>query len=362
VEFFALQHFGDYSMKKTQVALAALALVASTAVLADGVTVSGSLDAGLAATNIGAGSNRGTAFADGNWNGGSYFTIAGSETTENGMKMGFTLQTGMNMTNGTMANGGTIPATDGTATTSQGVFNRQANISLSGDFGTVTVGQQLNQYIAGALGTELPNAAFGSFTVNSIVNGAAGGIAGGFFTPNAVTYALPSISGLNVALQTQVKGPAGLDSASMSSASASYALGDINISAGAITRGTVSSAYSIGASTPIAGFTANVRYTKDSSKDGVNSQNQVQGGIAYPLSEQTTLSLQHAARNGSVVGGAAADNSLTSIGLYHSLSKTAGLYAILNRASNGQTLFYSGGASNAENSMTGFAFGAVKNF
>lgn len=349
-------------MKKTQVALAALALVASTAALADGVTVSGSLDAGVAATNIAAGSNRGTTFADGNWNGGSYFTIAGSETAENGLKIGFTLQTGMNMTNGTMANGGTIPATDGTATTSQGVFNRQANISLSGDFGTVTVGQQLNQYIAGALGTELPNAAFGSFTVNSIVNGAAGGIAGGFFTPNAVTYALPSISGLNVALQTQVKGPAGLDSASMSSASASYALGDINISAGAITRGTVSSAYSIGASTPIAGFTANIRYTKQSPKDGGESTSQVQGGIAYPLSEAVTLSLQHAARQAPAAGS---DNNLTSIGAHYKLSNTASVYAILNRASSGQTLFYSGGATNttgAGDSMTGFAVGAVKNF
>jgi len=346
-------------MKKTQVALAALALVASTAVLADGVTVSGSLDAGVAATNLAAGSNRGMAFADGNWNGGSYFTISGTEDAGNGLKMGFTLQTGMMMTNGTMNNGGTIPATDGTSTTSQGVFNRQANINLSGDFGTITVGQQLNQYIAGATGTELPNAAFGSFTVNSILNAANGGIAGGFFTPNAVTYALPSISGLNVAVQTQIKGPSGLDSATMSSASASYALGDVNLSAGAITRGTVSSAYSIGGSMPVAGLTVNLRFTKDSPKDGSDATKQIQGGVAYPFSEAITLSLQHANRSG------AADNSLTSIGAYYKLSNTAGLYAVVNRASSGQNLFYSGGATNttgAGDSMVGLAIGAVKNF
>jgi len=348
-------------MKKTQVALAALALVASTAALADGVTVSGSLDAGVAATNTAAGGNRGTTFADGNWNGGSYFTISGSETAENGMKIGFTLQTGMNMTNGTMANGGTIPSTV-SATSPQGVFNRQANISLSGDFGTVTVGQQLNQYIAGATGTELPNAAFGSFTVNSILNAAAGGIAGGFFTPNAITYALPSISGLNVAVQTQVKGPTGLDSASMGSASASYDLGDIKISAGAIQRGTVSSAYTIGASMPLAGFTGNIRYTKQAPKDGGASTSQLQGGIAYPLSEAVTLSLQHAARQAPAAGN---DNTLTSIGAHYKLSNTASVYAIFNRASSGQTLFYSGGATNRTgtgDSMSGFAVGAVKNF
>ena len=351
-------------MKKTQVALAALALMASTAVLADGVTVSGSLDAGVAATNAAANSNRGMAFADGNWNGGSYFTISGTEAAGNGLKMGFTLQTGMNMTNGTMANGGTIPATDGTSTTTQGVFNRQANINLSGDFGTITVGQQLNQYIAGATGTELANAPFGSFTVNSILNAAAGGIAGGFFTPNAVTYALPSISGLNVALQTQIKGPAGLDSATMSSASASYDLGDIKFSAGAITRGTVSSAYTIGASMPlpVAGITANLRFTKDSPKDGSASTSQAQGGVAYPLSEAVTLSLQHASRQAPAAVG---DNTLTSIGAHYKLSNTATFYAILNRASSGQNLFYSGGATNvtgAGDSMTGLAIGAVKNF
>jgi hypothetical protein len=359
MEIFALQHFGDYKMRKTQVALAALALMASTAVLADGVTVSGSLDAGLASTNSAANANRGMAFADGNWNGGSYFTISGTEAAGNGMKVGFTLQTGMNMTNGTMANGGTIPSSI-SSTSSQGVFNRQANISLSGDFGTVTVGQQLNQYVAGALGTELANAAFGSFTVNSIVNGGAGGIAGGFFTPNAVTYALPSISGLNVAVQTQIKGPAGADTATMSSASASYALGDINISAGAITRGQTSSAMTIGASMPIAGLTANLRYTENTSKSAsIESTKQIQGGVAYPFSEAITLSLQHANRSGLT------DNSLTSIGAYYKLSNSAGLYAIFNRASSGQNLFYSGGATSttgAGNSMTGVAVGAVKNF
>ena len=38
-------------MKKTQVALAALALVASTAALADGVTVYGAVDAAVAHAN-----------------------------------------------------------------------------------------------------------------------------------------------------------------------------------------------------------------------------------------------------------------------------------------------------------------------
>ena len=151
-------------MKKTQMALAAVALVASTAALADGVSISGSIDGGLASQNVTAGGAKALTFADGNWNGGSYFTIGGSEDLGGGLKAGFTLQTGFVTTNGRMANGGTIP-TSVSSTSAQGVFNRQANVSLGGEFGTVTLGQQLNTYIAGAAGTELPNTAFGSFFV-----------------------------------------------------------------------------------------------------------------------------------------------------------------------------------------------------
>ena len=344
-------------MKKTQFALAALALVASTAALADGVTVYGNLDAGIANQNSGAGTALRGTFAEGNWNGGSAFGLRGSEDLGGGLKAGFTLESGFKMNDGTMANGGTIPTLDGSATTTQGFFNRQANISLSGDFGTLTVGQQLNQYIAGALGTNLPNAAFGAFTVGSIINGANGGIAGGFFTPNAITYAMPTIGGLNAAIQTQLKG-SGADANSMTSLSASFAVSDISVSAGYIDRSSVHQAYTIGASMPIGAVTLNLRYTTSDPTGATKSTNQIAGGVAYALSEGVTLSLQHADNSG------ASSAKLTNLAAHYALSKTTGVYAMYSMASNGAGMFYSGGATNTttDTSNSGIAVGVNKSF
>jgi len=87
-------------MRKTQIALAAVALVASSAALANGVTVSGSLDAGIASQNSAIGGAKTTNFVEGNWNGGSHMTFAGSEDLGGGLKEGFTLQTGFSMKDG----------------------------------------------------------------------------------------------------------------------------------------------------------------------------------------------------------------------------------------------------------------------
>jgi len=342
-------------MKKTQVALAALALVASTAVLANGVTVSGSLDAGIANQNAAAGGSKKMTFADGNWNGGSYFTVSGSEDAGSGLKVGFTLQTGFNMTNGTMANGGTIPATDGSATTSQGVFNRQANISVGGDFGTVTVGQQLNTYIAGAAGTELANTAFGSFFVNSIVNAANGGIAGGFFSPNAISYSLPSIGGISSTITHQIRG-AGDRTSEATSASGSVGIGDVKVSAGYINRTDVGTAYTIGGLVPLGDFNVNLRYTSNNPAGNTDAATQFQFGASYALSEAVTLSAQHASRSGSGTG------KLTNLSAYYALSKSTGVYAMYSNARDGMGMFYSGGATAVGGSANSVAVGAVKNF
>ena len=65
-------------MKKTQMALAAVALVASSAALAE-VSVSGSYDIGVGSFNsAGAPGTNKIGVQEGAVNGGSYFTLAGS--------------------------------------------------------------------------------------------------------------------------------------------------------------------------------------------------------------------------------------------------------------------------------------------
>ncbi len=338
-------------MRKTQVALAAMALVASTAVLADGVTIYGSMDAGVASA-----SGSATHFADGNWNGGSHFGLKGSEDI-GGLKAGYTLETGFNMTNGTMGNGGTIPSSL-SSTATQGVFNRQANVSLSGDFGSITIGQQLNQYIAGAAGSTLGGIAHGAFFVNTLITGAAGGSAGGFFSPNAITYALPSMNGLNVAVQTQMKGTSTTVGDSMTSASASYAAGAVNLSAGYIDRTGVEKAYVIGGTTNLAGANVNLRYTSHETTAGVSTSQYVIGA-AYPLSEALTASVNYANNSG------ANKKQLLNFGLQYALSKRTVAYALMNNGSNASGLLYSSTATApaaGAGSKSAFAVGIVHNF
>ena len=88
-------------MKKTQVALAALALVASTATLAN-VTVYGAVDAAAAHA-----SGKGTYFdGTGAWTAPSHLGFKGSEDLGNGMKATFQLETGVSLNNGAAVSGG----------------------------------------------------------------------------------------------------------------------------------------------------------------------------------------------------------------------------------------------------------------
>jgi len=343
-------------MKKTQMALAAVALVASTAAMAD-VTVSGSVDLGVGSFNSAAapGSNK-IGVQEGAVNGGSIFTLAGSDDLGGGMKASFTLQAGFNAGNGTMGNGGTI--------TTASVFNRQSNVALSGGFGTITLGSQLNTYIAGAAGTVLPGSIFGAFDVAAIVGsgeftqgGSVGGGSNGFFIPNAVTYSTPDLGGMGLSVQKQLQGGgAANDDATAISGSAS--LGDVKASFGYLDRAQTRKSWTVGAMAPIGPLTANLRYSEADPAGAVAAVTQIRGGVSYALTDSTTLTLQHATNSGSAKG------DLTSIGALYSLSKATSLYAHYSGANGG---FGGGGAYGAANSTaakggSSVAVGVVTNF
>jgi predicted porin len=179
-------------MKKTQVALAALALVASTAALADGVKVSGQIDVGVGHTT-----NVGSYMEQGGWADNSNIGFSGEETLGGGMKAFFNLTSGFTQ-NGDPGNGG-----NGT------LFSRESLVGLSGDFGTVKLGQQLSPYILSHAITQAGTS--GGFWVNRIIMGGGLGAAavgagdgafqrGGFFIPNAVSYTTPSVNGWSVTI------------------------------------------------------------------------------------------------------------------------------------------------------------------
>lgn len=354
-------------MKKTQVALAALALVASTAALADGVTVYGRVDASVAKQT---GSNT-SMDGSGNWDT-SVFGIRGSEDLGNGLKASFNLETGMNIGNGASANNGTTTAVgDGTV---NNLFARLANINLSGDFGTVSAGTQLSPYVAAALGGVANNNE--SFYVPLLIlaggitaqpfgaGGAAAGTAntGGFFIPNAISYTTPSISGLDATVMATAA--AGTADDKYVAGRASYVTGALKVNAGYHVRGSAAATvsyytgHSITASYAVMeGLTvAGGLHNNNDKLLGVKTDS-TNIGASYNLMPSTALSVQYA-RNDS-----ASAASILNFGLLHNLSKRTYAYATMSRAANGASTVYSlRGVDATAGDRTGYAIGLGHNF
>ena len=294
-------------MRKTQVALAALALMASTAALAE-VTIYGTLDAAITHTN----NSKGTAFdGTGSWTAPSHLGFKGSEDLGGGLKANFQLETGVSLNNGAATSGGFGGYRGGT------LFTRISTVGLSGDFGSLTFGQQLSPFIVtNAVGT----AGNGAFFVNRMLmvgfGGAAVDVSGsatsfpydGFFIPNAINYTTPSIAGWTINAMTTTKGGAldGAQSAQVatdqySAITVGGAVGPIALNAGYQTRKNVHSGYSISASMPLTSeLTIYGNYLSNdetkSAGSGISTGKKIGStsvSLGYKVSEALTTNLQY---------------------------------------------------------------------
>lgn len=355
-------------MRNTKIAMAVLALVASSAALADGVTVYGTIDASVAKTT-----GAKTAFdGSGNWSG-SIFGFKGSEDLDNGMKASFNLEMGYNAANGTMANGGTIPSSV-SATSSQGVFNRLANVALSGDFGSVKLGQQLNAYIGAALGgivnaneslyvpMLLVTSGFNATSNSSgigLAGVSAGGTQGGFFANNAVSYTTPSINGLTATIQRQIQGASTSTSDESTAAAVNYSFSGVNFAFGYLKRTDLNTNMSLTANTTIGDATVGASYFTVDPNTGTNTGTKIttyalHGSI--PVAPNLALSANYVSNNQTN------SQTITNAGLQYNLSKSTYLYGTISRATNGAMSLYASGASDVGANNTGYAIGMVKNF
>ena len=337
-------------MKKTQVALAALALVASSAAMAEGVTIYGTLDAGIA-NSTGTGTNLSSA---GGFVAGNNIGFKGSEDLGGGMKANFQLETGFDL-NGYTANGGA--ATTTTLTTSESVttastkapfFNRVATVGLSGDFGSVTFGQQLSPFIGSVAGTgTLGN---GHFFVNRLVM--AGQFAGaavnfassnfaynGFFIPNAISYSSPSIAGFTLTGLTTTKSgsndglvPAQVDTDRYSALSLTGAIENVNLSMAYQSRAQIYSTTAISANTTISGFTFAGSYISNKF-EGESNTGSFNAGVGFDVQPNLNLSAQYAWNDGN--NSTALNQNLLAVAAKYTLSKRSFLYASYTRGTNG---------------------------
>ncbi len=316
-------------MRKTQVALAALALVASTAALAD-VKLYGSMDASVVRTS------QGTTMAGAGNNTGSIYGFAGTSDLGSGLKAGFTLEGGIDLANGTAANGGT---------SAQG-FNRQTFVSVGSDAVTVSAGMKISPFIAGSL-VGAANIGGNGVFVPGLLRLTGGNLAavngsqnsGGFFTPDAITVdanfagisasvqhrvaqtndsylaasATTSLGGVNVALAYQKKETTANVETTNTVLAANTKLGEVTLN-GAVGNGSGTNAgngYVIGASMPLmAGLEGGLYYAYSSV---ATLRGQTSASLKYSLSPSTFTYLTYSSfgRSGGVATVANSAPNLT---------------------------------------------------
>ncbi len=169
-------------MKKSLIALAALATVATAAQAQSSVTIYGIVDAGIARTNSDANGQSVTGMA----NGGlatSRLGFRGTEDLGSGLKANFVLEAEFLADNGSQAS------------TAEALFARQSTVGLEGGFGRVDLGR-INS------GSYALQAKFDPMGANNIGGIIATAQIGQVRVENSVTYTSPSFNGLQVALQT----------------------------------------------------------------------------------------------------------------------------------------------------------------
>jgi len=328
-------------MKKTQFALAALALVASTAALADGATVYGTIDASMAK-----GSSSETMFSGAGQMGTSVFGMRGSEDLGNGLSANFNLEAGINAGNGNIDNGGPGGST--------GLFTRFANAGLSGGFGSITGGLQLSPFILSYV-TSL-GLAGNNFLVPTLVNagaadggGAGVGATGGFFIPNAVSYTSPDLGGATVSLMTATGNGSDLNKYTGANVRANF--GDLYLTIGYADRKNsyqntvLGGAYSMGA------LKVAASYIMGSPAAATKDINTYTVGASYAIDAANTIGLNYSKNN------AAQAASIVNVTASHALSKATSLYAFYNNTKNSAlSSYYNTSGDNA------YGIGITKNF
>ena len=371
-------------MRNTKIALAVLALVASTAAMADGANVYGHIDASASKQT-----NQATQFGEGNWDS-SVFGVKGSEDLDGGIKANYNLEVGYNSGNGAMTNGGTQYGL-----LSNPVFNRAANVGLAGDFGSVKLGLQISPIIGASLaGAATGNQSFNvnllamagsvattlnansSLTIPVATSLTAGLTTGGFFIPNAISYSTPSIGGFSATVLTQLaaSGSPNNSGQEYTAGSASFAQGDVNVSVGYETKKVSLAAVTLGSTVSNAATTESKTYSIAGaykmgpahlgggyiSVDTVGvaqKRNTYYVSLGYDVASNVNVSLNYGRNNDTQA------DSIINLGLKYDLSKRTYAYSTIARA-DGASALYSSAATPAtgKRDVTGFAVGIGHSF
>ena len=350
-------------MRKTQVALAALALVASTAALAGEVKISGCMDVAVVNTDAGTivgGQGDGCA---------SQWRLQASEEVA-GMRAGINLEQGLNLYNGNVGNGGT--------TGSGAMFNRAANVFLGTETATITVGTQLNPWIGGALtgGAALSGINVPMLNILNPNLGAPAQATGGFFlggasisgSANGISYTLfSSVNKAGYTAGTQGTAPAAdtltAQNDRVVAGSIGTSLGDVNLNVAYESHSNNAATTKVGyrniavsANTTVAGARLTAIWT-DQKQDAGKTGGTIYGagsatlsglalGASYPLSDALTAGVMYAKNDYTTAG------KMTSVYANYALSGRTSVYAMFSDFKNAYLLNNAGSANSSATTAT----------
>jgi predicted porin len=366
---------GDPMKKFTLVATAVASLVSTSVMAQSTVTIYGIIDAAYVYTTKQAGGSKSA--IDGGQLATSRWGIKGSEDLGNGMKANFGLES--TIANDTGATGSTF-GTPAAAT----MFDRQATVGLSGDFGSLNLGRQNNLAVDVAAITGEPSGfahagtnpnVFFSALNSAGLYGAFGANGGGaaFRQNNSVKYLTPEFSGFGGGLMYAFGEQGGSTSKnSYTGILGKYASGplaaalvysklkDVNSNTLTVWGG--------GAKFSLDAFTLKGTYaqTKD---ETANNKIAITGlGLDYALSPALTLTgaFYNVKQSGAIDGK---DRQYLAIGKY-ALSKRTSIYSSFTHAkadsavtaTNGGALLSAGLITTGNDTANRFSFGVLHSF
>ena len=325
-------------MKKSLIALAALATVATAAQAQSSVTLYGIVDMGVMSSKTDAANSRVLSTTSGALST-SRWGVRGTEDLGGGTKAGFVLES--EIAAGTGAVGGTVTV-QGTTTTTN-VFNRAAKVSLeNASVGSITLGRMDRiEYVAVAQNDPFGAANFGG-TVRATYIGTGIIPSGDARLANAILLESPKFAGLQLQYQRELGGQAGDAQKYLTdSVGANYGFGKLKVIATyANIRNslggkedevtTVGANYDFGVATVYAGAMErkHAKWTSDVKAQYV--------GVKAPINANVNAMAQ--ITQGKSKGGTeGADSNTWAVGLTYGFSKRTTAYAMYGKAKNDGT-------------------------
>lgn len=324
-------------MKKHLIAAAALATL-STAAFAQSATVYGIFDLSYSSTSKADGTSSVRGLTDAVWMP-SVFGITGSEDLGGGMKASFNLESDINVDTGALS-----------AASGSKLFGRKSNVALSGNFGELKLGKDIDQiFLQGFIDNIRNSHSASGFMVHALSDFLVADDAGyntvanpfkyvnehSVFTQNMVRYTTPSFNGLKLSYQHSFGEVAGQTSTNKSdSVLVNYSIGAATLSAGQkkvsnLVAGVDHKLNYLGATYTMGQFKVAATYHKSSWESAGNPDFEVETkelGASYAVTPKLTAALNYVTTE----FGDSPSAKITSGSLKYSLSKRTALWTLVS--------------------------------